>query len=142
MRWSAAGRPVRTKVGPKGQIVIPKPYRDRLGIAPGSIVMLTLRPDEGLVTVETYSDGTVAGALDYFKRFEPAPGRESMSALDILHESDREEEAIWHRKYGPSSDVPSSSTRSRSSAPSVKRRPGPSSRPSSRPPSETSSSSG
>jgi AbrB family looped-hinge helix DNA binding protein len=142
MTVATARHQVRTKVGPKGQIVIPKMFRDRLGIVPGSVVLLDLRPDEGLVTVESYSDGTVAGALDYFKRFRPTPGTESMSALDILHELDREEEDIWEHRYGPSSSTPSSSTHSRSSARSARRRPDPSSRPSSRPPGGTSSSSG
>lgn len=33
-----------SKVGPKGQVVIPKPIRDRLGIAPGDEVVFV---DEG-----------------------------------------------------------------------------------------------
>ncbi len=31
-----------TKVGPKGQVVIPKPLRDRLGISPGDEVVFWL----------------------------------------------------------------------------------------------------
>lgn len=35
-----------TKVGPKGQVVIPKPIRDRLGIAPGDDVVFWLDGEE------------------------------------------------------------------------------------------------
>ena len=35
-----------SKVGPKGQVVIPKPIRDRLGIRPGDDVAITERDGE------------------------------------------------------------------------------------------------
>ncbi len=35
-----------TKVGPKGQVVIPKPLRDRLGISPGDEVVFWLEDDD------------------------------------------------------------------------------------------------
>ena len=37
------------RVGPKGQVVIPKDMRDRLGIAPGAHVVFTETPDGVLV---------------------------------------------------------------------------------------------
>ena len=100
MTWSPFGTSVRAKVGPKGQIVIPKEFRDRLGMKPGSTVVVDIRSDEGVVTVEYLGDGTIAGDLDYFKRFPPLPGTEHMTAVDLLHEMDREEEEIWERKHG------------------------------------------
>lgn len=39
-----------SKVGPKGQVVIPKPIRDRLGLRPGDAVVFI--PEEGGVRVE------------------------------------------------------------------------------------------
>lgn len=39
-----------SKVGPKGQVVIPKPIRDRLGLRPGDSVVFV--PEEGGVRVE------------------------------------------------------------------------------------------
>jgi AbrB family looped-hinge helix DNA binding protein len=34
------------RVGPKGQVVIPKPFRDELGISPGDEVMFWLEGDD------------------------------------------------------------------------------------------------
>ena len=36
---------LKTKVGPKGQIVIPKPIREKLGIAPSDTVLVDLEGD-------------------------------------------------------------------------------------------------
>lgn len=37
------------KASPKSQVVIPKPIRDRLGIQPGSLVLVTLNGDHAEV---------------------------------------------------------------------------------------------
>ncbi len=118
--WSPHGTSVHAKVGPKGQIVIPKEFRDRLGITPGSTVIIDLRPDDNVVTVEYGWDGSIAGGLDFFKRFPPLPGMEGKTAVELLHEMDREEEEVWERKYGHLPDRSSSSTPNRSSRPSGK----------------------
>jgi AbrB family looped-hinge helix DNA binding protein len=44
-----------SKVGPKGQVVIPKPLRDRLGIEPGDHVEVTLEADHVAVRTTTGS---------------------------------------------------------------------------------------
>ncbi|HVX21850.1 MAG TPA: AbrB/MazE/SpoVT family DNA-binding domain-containing protein [Acidimicrobiales bacterium] len=44
-----------SRVGPKGQVVIPKDMRDRLGILPGDPVDFTL--EDGAVRVEPAADG-------------------------------------------------------------------------------------
>jgi len=36
---------LKAKVGPKGQIVIPKPIRDRLGVKPDDIVLLDVEQE-------------------------------------------------------------------------------------------------
>lgn len=43
------------RVGPKGQVVIPKPVRDRLGIGPGDEVVVDER--EGEVRIRPAADG-------------------------------------------------------------------------------------
>jgi AbrB family looped-hinge helix DNA binding protein len=100
MTISPFGTSVRMKVGPKGQIVIPKAFRDRLGILPGSTVVVDLRPDEGIATIAYAGDGTIAGDLDGFRRFTALAGMEGRTASDLLHELDREEDETWTRRFG------------------------------------------
>ncbi|HIE23696.1 MAG TPA: AbrB/MazE/SpoVT family DNA-binding domain-containing protein [Candidatus Korarchaeota archaeon] len=41
---------MRKRIGPKGQILIPKPIRDALGLHPGVEVMIEVRGDEVIIT--------------------------------------------------------------------------------------------
>jgi AbrB family looped-hinge helix DNA binding protein len=56
-----------TTVTSKGQVIIPKPVRDRLGIEPGSMVEFELAPDGRVVLVK------VAGPISV-SRFERLRG--------------------------------------------------------------------
>jgi len=40
----------KKRIGPKGQILIPKPIRDALGLHPGVEVMIEVRGDEVIIT--------------------------------------------------------------------------------------------
>jgi AbrB family looped-hinge helix DNA binding protein len=40
---------LRSRVGPRGQLVIPQPLRDALGIAPNSYLLLSLEDDRIVV---------------------------------------------------------------------------------------------
>lgn len=42
---------MRAKVGPKGQIVIPKLIRDRMGINPADVVLLDMEGEKAVVEV-------------------------------------------------------------------------------------------
>jgi antitoxin PrlF len=42
-------RPMRSTVTEKGQVTIPKPIRDRLGIRPGEVLEFGEHPDGGVV---------------------------------------------------------------------------------------------
>ena len=57
-----------TTVTSKGQVTIPKPVRDRLGIAPGNAVDFELRPDGQVVLVKVDGGRPIS-------RFEPLRGR-------------------------------------------------------------------
>jgi antitoxin PrlF len=57
-----------TNVTSKGQVTIPKPIRDRLGIEPGSAVEFQLAPDGRIVLVKVDGDPPVS-------RFEALRGR-------------------------------------------------------------------
>ena len=53
------------RVGPKGQVVIPKDMREQLGIGPGDEVEFVL--EDGAVRVEPVRDGqTLRGSLHEF----------------------------------------------------------------------------
>lgn len=42
---------LKVKVGPKGQIVIPKPIRDRMGINPADVVLLDMEGERATIEV-------------------------------------------------------------------------------------------
>lgn len=42
---------MKAKVGSKGQVVIPKPIRDRMGINPSDIVLIDMEGDKAVIEV-------------------------------------------------------------------------------------------
>jgi AbrB family looped-hinge helix DNA binding protein len=73
----AAARP--TTVTSKGQVTIPKPVRDRLGIVPGSAVAFELAPDGRLVLVKV----GMSSPVSRFARFRGMAGA-GMSTDEIM----------------------------------------------------------
>jgi AbrB family looped-hinge helix DNA binding protein len=59
---------METRVTSKGQVTIPKPIRERLGIVPGDAVAFELAPDGRIVLVK-------AGGARPVSRFEALRGR-------------------------------------------------------------------
>jgi AbrB family looped-hinge helix DNA binding protein len=59
---------MQTHVTTKGQVTIPKPIRDRLGVVPGDAVAFELAPDGRIVLVK-------AGGARPVSRFETLRGR-------------------------------------------------------------------
>ncbi len=85
------------KVGPKGQIVIPKALRDELGIGPGSAV--TLRwAENGTVELRKAWDDPIADGPAYIQAAIP-PERRGVSATAELLASRREDNEIEERQY-------------------------------------------
>jgi len=70
--------PVTQKVGPKGQVVIPKAVRDQLGVGPGDEVIVTITENGALVQA-------VAGARSMKGMFAGS------KLLKILEQDHREE---------------------------------------------------
>ena len=70
--------PVTQKVGPKGQVVVPKAVRDQLGIGPGDEVIVTITENGALVQA-------VAGARSMKGMFAGS------KLLKILEQDHREE---------------------------------------------------
>ena len=57
---------LKTRVGPKGQIVIPKPIRDRLKVKPDDIVLLDIERER--IIVEKTPDDPVKVITETAKR--------------------------------------------------------------------------
>jgi AbrB family looped-hinge helix DNA binding protein len=72
-----------SKVGPKGQVVIPKPMRDRLGLGPGDEVVFVLDGDEVRVR-RARGMASLAGALGGL-------GLRAELEAERRHEREREE---------------------------------------------------
>ena len=100
------------KVGPKGQIVIPKEVRDGMGVRPGSSVSLRWRAD-GVLELSKAWDDPIVDAPGYVRRFWNADAGDPSASDELLamrrrdREADERQFARWTRR-------PSSSTRSRS----------------------------
>ncbi|MHA1732992.1 MAG: AbrB/MazE/SpoVT family DNA-binding domain-containing protein [Promethearchaeota archaeon] len=65
----------KRKVGPKGQVVIPKDLRDQLGLRPGSVVGMEL--GDGAIVIKPPPE-----PLEYLKRFTGTP-RKLEKRIDI-----------------------------------------------------------
>ncbi len=78
------------KVGPKGQVVIPKPIRDKLGLAPGDEVVFI--PEPGGVRVEAAGDiADLAGSF---------AGHGLTADLEAEHAGELERDARRERELG------------------------------------------
>ena len=78
-----------SKVSPRGQIVIPKYFRDKLAIKSSSKVVFS--EDEGRLVVTVLPADPVAGARGILKKSE--------SSLPELIRKNREEEIAYEKKH-------------------------------------------
>lgn len=101
------------KVGPKGQIVIPKEVRDGLGVRPGSAVSLVWRREDGVVELAKAWDDPIADAPAYMQRFWSADSRRQPATEELLA-TRHEDHGIEEREFARWAGKRSSSTRSRS----------------------------
>ncbi len=83
------------KVGPKGQVVIPKSIRDRLGIRPGDSVVFF--EEQGGVRVERTEDIRRLGGILSDAPFDLTNELEE----DRRRDREREEREIAERRLGP-----------------------------------------
>jgi AbrB family looped-hinge helix DNA binding protein len=81
---------LKTKVGPKGQIVIPKPIREKLGIGPSDTVVLDLEGEQMTLTV---------ASRDSIKTFAQIAKQYGEKSSEILWGDELYEE-IFGGKYG------------------------------------------
>ena len=101
------------KVGPKGQIVIPKELRDELGIRPGTTVALRLRAEAGTVEVRRAWDDPISEGPAYIRSLMSSDARGRFGTQDLLAMR-REDKEIEERQYQRWRGRSSSSTRNRS----------------------------
>ena len=71
-----------TTVTSKGQVTIPKPVRDLLGIAAGTAVEFELAPDGRVVLIRAGAKGERPPSR--FERLRGAAGRGGMSTEEIM----------------------------------------------------------
>jgi AbrB family looped-hinge helix DNA binding protein len=81
------------KVGPKGQVVLPKAMRDRLGIQPGDEVLF----DEGDGEIVVRKARSKAEIVDSLRGYLAGPGKPLTEELLESRRRDRDRE---DRKFG------------------------------------------
>ncbi len=75
---------IKRKVGPKGQIIIPKDVRELLNIKPGSEVLIEICNDEIIIR------SNLSGQ-EFLKKFTETPKKLSKK-IDIKHINDKQYE--------------------------------------------------
>jgi AbrB family looped-hinge helix DNA binding protein len=103
------------KVGPKGQVVIPKALRDELGIGPGSSVVLRRRAGDDAIEVRRAWDDPIRDGPRSIRALTPQ-AKSATSASDELLRMRREDETLWQEQFRRWSGKRSSSTPTRSSS--------------------------
>jgi len=108
-------------VGPKGQVVIPKDMRDRLGIRPGSKVRIVLNEDGHVVEIRPGWDDPIVDGPRLIQSYPVTPeaAASGETASEYLLRVRREDNELWETKYrrwtaGASSSTPTRSSRSSS----------------------------
>jgi AbrB family looped-hinge helix DNA binding protein len=87
------------KVGPKGQIVIPKEMRDRLGIRPGSSVRVVLDEHNEVVAIRAGWDDPIRDGPRVIQSHGVLPEAEGMTATELLLRIRREDEELWQAQF-------------------------------------------
>ena len=81
------------KVGPKGQIVIPKEVREMFGIGPGDSLLLMAHPGRGIAMHRSSFFAAMADAIfQGTYREEAAPTEQLANFAQVVQETVREEE--------------------------------------------------
>jgi AbrB family looped-hinge helix DNA binding protein len=98
------------KVGPKGQIVIPKVMRDRLGIRAGSTVRIVLDEVNEVVAVRAGWDDPILDGPRVIQSHGVLPEAEGKTMEELLLEMRREDDALWEPQFDRWTQQSSSST--------------------------------
>ena len=82
------------RIGPKGQVVIPKEYRDRLGLASGASVAFRLRPDDGVLELHPAWADPIKDGPALIQRLTRSHAGRSPAADDLL-QMRKEDDGLW-----------------------------------------------
>ena len=99
-------------VGPKGQVVIPKDMRDRLGIRPGSKVRIVLDEEGEVVEIRPGWDDPIRDGPRIIQRHFRRDESGGKTLSETLLELRREDDKLWEAQFERWTRTRSSSTRS------------------------------
>ena len=82
-----------SRIGPKGQVVIPKEMRDRLGLRPGGSVRFRIRASEGVIEILPAWDDPIRDGPAAIQAL--SVGERQPTATEALLASRRQDDQSW-----------------------------------------------
>jgi AbrB family looped-hinge helix DNA binding protein len=91
---------VAGRIGPKGQVVIPKHMREVLGLRPGGTVSFRVRPGDAVIEiVPSWDDPIRDGPAVIQALGQASPGLTETASEELLR-ARREDEELWLDQLG------------------------------------------
>ena len=82
-----------SRIGPKGQVVIPKQMRDRLGLRPGGTVRFRIRASEAVIEILPSWEDPIRDGPAVIQAL--SSGERKRTATEELLELRRQDDQLW-----------------------------------------------